>query len=92
MPTDPETPRAPVPDHELVRPRWALNYGIAANGAVIVDRDRDGRIVDEHGRPLEAEWPEDEPRPGERCGLCGRLTPLAPGRSICPDCAFFPLD
>ncbi len=32
-----------------------------------------------------------EPAPA-RCGLCGRLTPLAPGRSICPDCAFFPLD
>ncbi len=32
-----------------------------------------------------------EPEP-PRCGLCNRLVPLAPGRSICPDCAFFPLD
>lgn len=32
---------------------------------------------------------EDEPEP---CGLCQRRRPLAPGRTICEDCAFFPLD
>lgn len=28
----------------------------------------------------------------QRCGLCDRQGPLAPGRSICADCAHFPLD
>jgi hypothetical protein len=46
-------------------------------------RDADGLLVDsEHAR-------EDEP---PRCGLCMRRGPLAVGRTICANCAHFPLD
>jgi hypothetical protein len=35
---------------------------------------------------------DERDRRWPRCGLCARRVVLAPGRSICADCAFFPLD
>jgi hypothetical protein len=31
-------------------------------------------------------------RRAPRCGLCRGVGPLAPGRTICANCAYFPLD
>jgi hypothetical protein len=50
-------------------------------------RDKHGALVE----PLPAtRWPGDDAMP--RCGLCGRCGPLAVGRTICANCAHFPLD
>ncbi len=79
MPTNPETPREPVPS-----PNWY----VAENGAAIAYRDAEGRIVGEADPESHAD--EAPPPP---CGLCNRRVPVpAPGRTLCPDCAFFPLD
>lgn len=82
-------------DRQHLRELCGLNVEVAANGAAIALRDAAGRIVgepedDEDDRPVNSpEIPDSSP---DACGLCGRRGPLASGRTICADCAHFPLD
>ena len=55
-----------------------------------VVRDAEGNPAPFESFPS-LDW-DAENKPPPSCGLCGRLGPLATGRSICANCAFFPLD